>query len=100
MSVGDTREEAFLMIEDAMSEWIQYHLDLGIIVPEPQEEQIKSYSGKFVVRVTPGIHKELAFLVKEHKVSLNHLVTESLSNKSGIIKSLKETIEQLALMSS
>ncbi len=98
MSLGDTKDEAFSMIEDAMREWIQYHLDVGISVPEPEEE-IKSYSGKFVVRVTPELHKELAMRSKEQGVSLNHLVTESLSRTSGIITSLKETINQLTLLS-
>ena len=81
-----------------MREWIQYHLDVGISVPEPEEE-IKSYNGKFVVRMTPELHKELVIRSKEQGVSLNHLVTESISRTNGIIKSLKEKIDQLTLLS-
>jgi len=39
----------------------------------------KSFSGKFVVRVPPEIHRELALKAAEEKVSLNRLVSAKLS---------------------
>ncbi len=96
MSVGDTREEAFKMIKDAMETWIEYCLDNGISVPEPEDETVKTYSGKFVTRVSPSLHKELVEGAKRDGVSLNHRVAELLSRKSGIIGQQKEIIDQLA----
>ncbi|WEV41657.1 type II toxin-antitoxin system HicB family antitoxin [Bifidobacterium sp. ESL0682] len=42
-------------------------------VPEPIAD--KHYSGKFVVRVTPEQHRELAMEAAEQQVSLNRLVS-------------------------
>jgi len=49
----------------------------GENVPEPVAS--KRFSGKFVVRVTPGIHRKLAFEAAESGVSLNRLVSDKLS---------------------
>ncbi len=40
----------------------------------------RSYSGKFVVRVPPEIHRELAIKAAEEGVSLNRLVSAKLSD--------------------
>ena len=40
----------------------------------------RSYSGKFVVRVPPQVHRELATKAAEEGVSLNRLVSAKLSN--------------------
>ncbi len=52
MSVGDTITEAHEMIRDAMETWIEYSLEDGIQIPEPEEETLDDYSGKFIVRIT------------------------------------------------
>lgn len=46
-------------------------------VPEPLST--RSYSGKFVVRVPPEVHRELAIKAAESGVSLNRLVSSRLS---------------------
>lgn len=49
MSDGDTYEEAFKNIQEAMEGWIETKLENGFPVPEPIDES--QYSGKFVVRI-------------------------------------------------
>jgi len=83
------------MIEDAKIAWIQSCLDDGCVVPEPKEEDVKVYSGKFMVRITPRLHCELSETAEKNGVSLNHLVTEMLSKDNGIINSQQKTIDQL-----
>lgn len=95
MSTGESIEEAYAMIEDAMADWIQFNLDAGRVIPEPEEYETKTYSGKFVVRISSRLHKELSEAAKENGVSLNHLVTEMLSQGSGIIKSQQMILEHL-----
>jgi len=45
-------------------------------IPEPIAS--KRYSGKFVVRVPPETHRDLALQAAEHGVSLNRLVSAKL----------------------
>ncbi len=45
----------------------------------PVPISIKNYSGKFMVRVPPDIHRRLALLAAESGVSLNRLASSKLS---------------------
>ncbi len=47
--------------------------------PVPEPLSTRSYSGKFVVRVPPEVHRELAMKAAESGVSLNRLVSSRLS---------------------
>jgi predicted HicB family RNase H-like nuclease len=46
----------------------------------PQPLATKNYSGKFLVRVPPEVHRRLEMQAAEAKVSLNRLVSSKLSN--------------------
>ena len=46
--------------------------------PEPVADRV--YSGKFMVRVPPAVHRELAARAAEEGVSLNRLVSARLAN--------------------
>ena len=45
----------------------------------PEPYSIKAYSGRFVVRVPPDVHRMLALQAAESGVSLNRLVSSKLS---------------------
>lgn len=47
-------------------------------VPEPLSS--RRYSGKFVVRVPPEVHRRLAIEAAEENISLNRLVSAKLSS--------------------
>jgi predicted HicB family RNase H-like nuclease len=47
--------------------------------PPPTPLSSRSFSGKFVVRVPPEVHRELAMKAAEEGVSLNRLVSAKLS---------------------
>jgi len=49
----------------------------GEVIPQPIA--CKRYSGKFMVRVPPGIHRNLAIQASESGVSLNRIVGSKLS---------------------
>jgi predicted HicB family RNase H-like nuclease len=49
----------------------------GEAVPEPIA--CRQYSGKFMVRVPPQVHRKLAIQAAESKVSLNRLASSKLS---------------------
>lgn len=92
-SVGDTVEEAIEMIEDAKETWISYSLEEGLPIPEPESTDTKIYSGKFLIRVTPPLHKKLSLQAKSSGVSLNYHVSEILAGSSSIIETQSRIIE-------
>lgn len=49
----------------------------GEAIPEPLSK--RAYSGKFVVRIPPEKHRDLAFKALEQGVSLNHYVSSKLA---------------------
>ncbi len=46
-------------------------------VPEPFSK--KNYSGKFLVRISPEVHRDLAVKASEHGISLNNYVSAKLA---------------------
>lgn len=95
MSVGNDIPDAYAMIRDAMETWISYSLEDGILIPEPKEETFDDYSGKFVVRITPAMHKKLAEGAKKLGVSMNHYTSELLSERCTLIGNYEKLYSQL-----
>ncbi|MDR2599980.1 MAG: type II toxin-antitoxin system HicB family antitoxin [Oscillospiraceae bacterium] len=54
MSDGETVEDAYNNIFEAMQGWIETKLEVGFNVPVPTDNQ---YSGKFVLRLPKSLHK-------------------------------------------
>ena len=53
----------------------------GELVPEPLS--LQKFSGKFMVRTTPEVHRRLAAQAMENGVSLNRLVNSKLQEHGG-----------------
>ena len=77
MSQGDTPEEAFEMIRDAMQGWLEIALEDDLPIPEPRPEE--DYSGKFVVRVPKSLHRKLVEEAEREGVSLNQYINVTLA---------------------
>lgn len=69
---GDTPEELFERLEDAIEEWIHSAELDGEPVPQPSRPS--TYSGRFVARFPPSLHEQLAWRAEREGVSLNQLV--------------------------
>lgn len=69
MGTGDTYEEAYKDVKEAMESYIETKLENNIKIPEPYDSM--EYSGKFVVRLPKTLHKLLSKRAKEEGVSLN-----------------------------
>lgn len=78
ISQGDTVEEAYQMIRDAMAAWISSALEHGEPVPEPSD-----YSGRILVRVSRSLHRELVLAANEEGVSLNQFISIQLAKAIG-----------------
>jgi antitoxin HicB len=81
MSQGDTPGEAIEMIRDAMRGWIEVALEDGDPIPEPR--LLDDYSGRFVVRVPPSLHRDLVEAAEDEGVSLNQYVNVTLGRAVG-----------------
>ena len=78
MSDGETIEEAYANIREAMEGWIETKLDAGFEVPIPLN--VEDYSGKFVVRIPKSLHAQLVLDAEKEGVSLNQYALYKLAN--------------------
>lgn len=68
-STGETFQEAYEGLREAMEGWIETKLENGFPVPLPIDTE--SYSGKFVLRLPKSLHCRLAMEAEKEGVSLN-----------------------------
>ena len=68
-STGNTFEEAYEGLREAMEGWIETKLENGYPIPMPVDTQ--DYSGKFVLRLPKSLHRRLAMEAEKEGVSLN-----------------------------
>lgn len=76
--LAPTPEEALRGIHKMVTEVVKDMKASGERVPEPTCS--RRYSGKFMVRVPPEVHRKLAVEAAEEDVSLNRLVSAKLSS--------------------
>jgi predicted HicB family RNase H-like nuclease len=76
--LAPTPEGALRGIRKTVAEVVTDMLDNGEKVPEPLAS--RKFSGKFMVRIPPEVHRHLAIEAAEEKVSLNRLVSAKLAN--------------------
>lgn len=77
MSDGETIEEAYANIQEAMEGWIETKLEGGFPVPKPVSDE--QYSGKFVVRLPKTLHRRLVLEAEKEGISLNQYTLYKLS---------------------
>lgn len=75
--LAKTPESALKGIRTLVAEVITDMKSNNEVIPEPIAS--KQYSGKFMVRVPPDIHRDLAIKAAEAGVSLNRLASSKLS---------------------
>ncbi|MBN1507493.1 MAG: type II toxin-antitoxin system HicB family antitoxin [Sedimentisphaerales bacterium] len=73
-----TPEKALRGIRRVVAQVVKDMRSNGESVPEPISR--RCYSGKFVVRVPPEVHRRLALEAAEEDISLNRLVSAKLSS--------------------
>ncbi len=76
-STGDTVEELYENLNEAMEGYLEVKLENGLSIPEPQS--VEDYSGKFNVRLPKSLHQRLAIEADREGVSLNTLVLYKLA---------------------
>ena len=75
--LAQTPEKALSGIRNIVAEVVMDIKSEGAELPEPIS--CKNYSGKFMVRIPPETHRELALEAAESGISLNRLASSKLS---------------------
>lgn len=79
MAFGETLEEAYATVAEVKEAWFDIALEEGWSIPEPREEEVKEYSGRFNVRLPRYLHRRLSEVAEAEDTSLNQLVVALLS---------------------
>lgn len=73
---GDDEAAVYKELCQIVEEWIEIYKKEGMPLPEPTAG--KTYSGKFVVRVPPELHKALTIRALQRGESLNSFCKKTL----------------------
>ena len=71
-STGDTLEELYQNLNEAMEGYLEVKQENNLPIPIP--ETSNNYSGKFTVRLPKTLHQKLAIEADKEGISLNQLV--------------------------
>jgi predicted HicB family RNase H-like nuclease len=78
--LAKSQEAALRGIRKVVADAVKDMRDNGEEIPVPLAG--RSFSGRFLVRVPPRVHRELAMKAAEEGVSLNRLVSAKLSSRA------------------
>lgn len=76
-STGETFEETYASLREAMRSWLEVKIEYGDPIPDPVGDE--DYSGKFILRIPKSLHKRLAIEAQQEGVSLNQYAMYKLS---------------------
>jgi antitoxin HicB len=74
---GDTLEEAYHNLEDAMAGWIETSLEDNRPIPEAVGD--KEYSGHFPLRMSTELHRAAALRAMQEGISLNQWIVGAIA---------------------
>lgn len=86
ISQGNTIEEAYELIKDAMISWLEVAIEEGDEIPLPESMRELKYSGKLSLRMPKSLHKKIATSAKIEGVSINSYVISCLSENDALNK--------------
>jgi predicted HicB family RNase H-like nuclease len=79
--LAESQELALKGVRDLVADAVKNMKANGDSIPVPFSS--RKYSGRFMVRVPPEVHRRLAELAAEEGVSINRLVSARLAKKSA-----------------
>lgn len=80
---ADTPEDAIKEIQEVKMDWIASNLKRGLHIPEPRPHK---YSGQIRLRISPSLHKLLAYRAETEGMSLNQYMATALATSVGITR--------------
>ena len=80
---ADTPEEAIKEVQEVKMDWIKSNLERGLRIPEPRP---RKYSGQIRLRISPSLHKLLAYRAETEGISLNQYMATALATSVGVTR--------------
>jgi predicted HicB family RNase H-like nuclease len=81
---GKTESNVIKQLQAIVEEWVELLLVDGKPLPEGTAD--RRFSGKFVVRLSPEIHRKAALKAMARGESLNEFVSETLARSKGCLR--------------
>jgi predicted RNase H-like HicB family nuclease/drug/metabolite transporter superfamily protein YnfA len=81
---GDTAQEAYERLEEAIKAWIEAALELGQEIPPPSLAH--GYGGKVALRLPKSLHRHAAMAAERDGTSLNQFIVTAIAEKVGAHK--------------
>lgn len=81
ISDGRTPEEAAKNLESVMESWVWATVEKGQSIPEPR--LTNDYSGKFLVRTSRSLHRQVAAYAAIEGTSMNQFISTTLAQEMG-----------------
>lgn len=75
---GDTPQEAYTNLENVEQEWIETAKELEWKIPDVPIRELKVYSGKLALRLSPMVHQAAAEYADEQGISLNQYISNAI----------------------
>ena len=97
---GKTIEEAYVNLVETKRLWFETCFDKEIDIPEPVSE--KDFSGKFILRLEPRVHRALSERAQKGRVSLNQyirLFLEKQISNSDLIAEIRDLKQFISIQS-
>ena len=95
VSQGETPEDAYRNLREAMTGWIKASLETKRPIPEPVGD--REYSGHFPLRIPTELHRAMALRAMQERVSLNQWITKAIAaqvSKENVIDGLAELVAE------
>jgi len=80
---GQDETKVYRQLCRIVDEWIAVHEQEGRPLPDPQIPPGRKFSGRFMLRIKPQLHKTLAIRSLQAGKSLNSYLVEKLEEVSG-----------------
>jgi len=91
---GDTPEEAYRNLEDAMAGWIRASLDTKRPIPDAVGD--KEYSGHFPLRLSTELHRLAALRAMQEGISLNQWIARAIAAQVAREDFAEDLADQIA----
>jgi predicted HicB family RNase H-like nuclease len=80
---ADTPEKVIKEIQEVKMDWIRSNLERELRIPEPRS---RKYSGQIRLRISPSLHKLLAYRAETEGMSLNQYMATALATSVGVTR--------------
>ena len=92
---GETEAEAYAQLEESELAWLETADELGWERPENPIRELKVYSGKVALRLSPVVHKEAAQIASDLGISLNQYIGDAIVTYNNRVHGYAQSVSTI-----